>query len=42
MALYGAVLMLVIAFLPRGIVDTVLLTLRRRRLAAQSPLQENE
>ncbi len=42
MALYGAVLMLVIAFLPRGIVDTVLLSLRRRRLAAQSPLQENE
>ena len=42
MALYGAVLMLVIAFLPRGIVDTVLLSLRRRRLAAQSPLQDNE
>lgn len=42
MALYGAVLMLVIAFLPRGIVDTVLLSSRRRRLAAQSPLQDNE
>lgn len=42
MALYGAVLMLVIAFLPRGIVDTVLLSLRRRRLAAQSPLQDHE
>ena len=33
MALYGAILMLVIAFLPRGIVDTALLALRRRRLA---------
>ena len=31
MALYGAILMLVIAFLPRGIVDTGLLALRRRR-----------
>lgn len=33
MALYGAVLMLVIAFLPRGIVDTAWLALRRQRLA---------
>ena len=36
MALYGAILMLVIAFMPRGIVDTALLTLRRRKLSAQS------
>ena len=42
MAFYGAILMLVIAFLPRGIVDTVLLALRRRRLAAQNPLQQDE
>ena len=42
MALYGAVLMLVIAFMPRGIVDTALLTLRRRRLAALNPVQDNE
>jgi branched-chain amino acid transport system permease protein len=33
MALYGAILMLVIAFMPRGIVDTALLALRRRRVA---------
>ena len=33
MALYGAILMLVIAFLPRGIVDTGLLALRRRRVS---------
>ena len=42
MALYGAILMLVIAFMPRGIVDTVLLLLRRRRLAAQSPVAAPE
>ena len=36
MALYGAILMLVIAFMPRGIVDTALLQLRRRRLRADS------
>jgi len=35
MALYGAVLMLVIAFLPRGIVDSAWLALRRRRLAGR-------
>ena len=35
-ALYGVILMLVIAFMPRGIVDTGLLYLRRRRLAAKS------
>ena len=35
-ALYGVILMLVIAFMPRGIVDTGLLDLRRRRLAAKS------
>ncbi len=37
MALYGAVLMLVIAFMPRGIVDTAMLALRRKRLAQRSP-----
>ena len=37
MALYGAILMLVIAFMPRGIVDTTLLTLRRRRIAGLAP-----
>lgn len=42
MALYGLVLMLVIAFMPRGIVDTALLTLRRRKLAANNPVQEDE
>ena len=35
-ALYGVIMMLVIAFLPRGIVDTALLHIRRRRLAARS------
>jgi branched-chain amino acid transport system permease protein len=35
-ALYGVILMSVIAFLPRGIVDTALLHIRRRRLAARS------
>ena len=39
MALYGAILMLVIAFMPRGIVDSALLTLRRRRIARLSPAQ---
>ncbi len=42
MALYGAILMLVIAFMPRGIVDTALLVLRRRKLAAQSPAEVAE
>lgn len=42
MALYGAILMLVIAFLPRGIVDTGLLALRRRRIARLSPLEPRE
>ncbi len=37
MALYGAILMLVIAFMPRGILDTALLTMRRRRLARLAP-----
>jgi len=37
MALYGAILMLVIAFLPRGIVDTGLLALRRRQIARLEP-----
>lgn len=37
MALYGAILMLVIAFMPRGILDTALLTLRRRRIARLAP-----
>ncbi len=35
-ALYGVILMSVIAFMPRGIVDTAMLYLRRRRLAARS------
>jgi branched-chain amino acid transport system permease protein len=39
MALYGAILMLVIAFLPRGIVDTALLALRRRRIARSGPTE---
>lgn len=39
MALYGAILMLVIAFMPRGMVDTGLLALRRRRLARLSPTE---
>jgi branched-chain amino acid transport system permease protein len=42
MALYGAILMLVIAFLPRGIVDTGLLALRRRRIARLSPPEPRE
>jgi branched-chain amino acid transport system permease protein len=42
MALYGAILMLVIAFLPRGIVDTGLLALRRHRIAHLSPLEPRE
>ena len=42
MALYGAILMLVIAFLPRGIVDTGLLALRRRRIARLSPPEPSE
>ena len=42
MALYGAILMLVIAFMPRGIVDTALLTIRRRRLARLSPGETRE
>ena len=42
MALYGAILMLVIAFMPRGIVDSALLTLRRRRIARLSPAQGRE
>ncbi|MBL8671846.1 MAG: branched-chain amino acid ABC transporter permease, partial [Alphaproteobacteria bacterium] len=33
MLVYGALLMAVIAFLPRGVVDTVLDALRRRRIA---------
>jgi len=35
-ALYGLILMLVIAYMPRGIYDTAVLYLRRRRLAASS------
>lgn len=35
-ALYGVIMMSVIAFMPRGMVDTALLYLRRRRLAARS------
>ena len=42
MALYGAILMLVIAFLPRGIVDTGLLALRRRRIARLTPPEPRE
>ena len=42
MALYGAILMLVIAFMPRGIVDTALLTLRRRRIASLAPEGKGE
>ena len=42
MALYGAILMLVIAFLPRGIVDTGLLALRRRRIARLSQPEPRE
>lgn len=42
MALYGAILMLVIAFLPRGIVDTGLLALRRLRIARLSPPEPRE
>ena len=42
MALYGAILMLVIAFLPRGIVDTGLLALRRRRIARLLPPEPRE
>jgi len=42
MALYGAILMLVIAFMPRGIVDTGLLALRRRRIARSSPAEARE
>jgi branched-chain amino acid transport system permease protein len=37
MALYGAFLMLVISCLPRGIGDTGLLALRRRRIARLTP-----
>jgi branched-chain amino acid transport system permease protein len=35
-ALYGLILMLVIAYMPRGIYDTAVLYLRRRKLAASS------
>jgi branched-chain amino acid transport system permease protein len=42
MALYGAILMLVIAFLPRGIVDTGLLALRRRRISRLTPPEPRE
>jgi branched-chain amino acid transport system permease protein len=42
MALYGAILMLVIGFMPRGIVDTALLTLRRRRIARLRPAGAGE
>jgi branched-chain amino acid transport system permease protein len=42
MALYGAILMLVIAFMPRGIVDTALLAMRRRRIARLAPAEVRE
>jgi branched-chain amino acid transport system permease protein len=42
MALYGAILMLVIAFMPRGIVDTARLHLRRRSLAKSGQPEARE
>jgi len=42
MALYGAILMLVIAFMPRGIVDTAMLHLRRRSLAKSGQPEASE
>jgi branched-chain amino acid transport system permease protein len=35
MAVYGAILMLVMAFMPRGVVDTLRQFVWRRRLAAE-------
>lgn len=41
-ALYGLILMLVIAYMPRGIYDTAVLYLRRRRLAASSSAEASK
>mgnify|MGYP003346296141 CR=1 FL=1 len=41
-ALYGLILMLVIAYMPRGIYDTAVLYLRRRRLAASSTAEASK
>jgi len=41
-ALYGVIMMLVIAFMPRGIVDTGLLYFRRRRLAAKAATESQQ